>query len=727
VKIKSKILLYVLSIFLVAYTVSVFCIYKNVQKNVEKGIYDHLHSVTSLQKNRVRHAIAQNIERCRLIATRTKMRISLANYLKQENEADLKIISRILNDAKRSTPDIKDIFIMDTDGKVLASTDPVLMSKDYKAEKFFHEGLGSDYLSDIIKTDTGSILFYLSGPLTADGKVIGVLGVIVGADIFFEIVEDHSGLGRSGETYLINEERYMITPSRFSVNAILVQKDESVNALDSLKHEAEGHIGRGEEKKEIYRYKDYRGEDVIGSHEYISEKNWGLIVKIDEEEIFKPVGDIRNISIIVGGATIIFILLTMAYASGAIARPIRRLNEGIKKINEGDLDHRVALKTTDEIGHLSRQFDGMTARLKESTVSKEYLHGIIDAVAHPMYVIDAANYKIKMANKAAAAGEEQRGLTCYSVTHYSDKPCSGKEHVCPLRKIKETRKPVKVEHVHYDHSSGEKKNIEIHAYPLLNNKGELKEIVEYHFDITERRKTEEAMREAIEAKLQFTSMVSHELRTPLGPIKEGAHIILDGLTGSVNEEQKDLLMTVKRNADRLNRIVNDVLDFHKLEAGHGVFVYREDDINECLMETHEAMSLVTEKKGIDLTVDLDENIPKIKFDRDKILQVLTNLVNNAIKFTEEGSIRLISRKEDNAVHVTVKDTGPGIKKEDMHKLFKSFQQLDMARQQRKGGTGLGLAISKAIITNHRGKIWVESEFGKGAAFHFILPVKEKRA
>ena len=119
---------------------------------------------------------------------------------------------------------------------------------------------------------------------------------------------------------------------------------------------------------------------------------------------------------------------------------------------------------------------------------------------------------------------------------------------------------------------------------------------------------------------------------------------------------------------------------------------------------------------------LDEGLPRVKFDKDKIIQVLTNLVNNAIKFTEKGDITITSSQGNNFVRVSVKDTGPGIKAEDLPRLFRRFSQLG----RKPGGTGLGLAISKEIIEMHRGKIGAESELDKGTTFHFILPVKERR-
>ena len=219
-------------------------------------------------------------------------------------------------------------------------------------------------------------------------------------------------------------------------------------------------------------------------------------------------------------------------------------------------------------------------------------------------------------------------------------------------------------------------------------------------------------------------MVSHELRSPLGVIKEGINLVLEGLAGDINDAQKDLLDTAKRNTDRLSRLINDVLDFDKIKSGKMEYDIRENDINEVALEVRKAMSLLAEEKGLDFVVDVDDSIPKIRFDKDKIIQVFTNLVSNAIKFTEKGSISISTKQEDNMVHVIVQDTGVGIEAKDMQKLFQAFEQLDNIREgKKKGGTGLGLAISKEIILAHKGKIWAESEAGEGSAFHFTIPKK----
>jgi two-component system CheB/CheR fusion protein len=262
----------------------------------------------------------------------------------------------------------------------------------------------------------------------------------------------------------------------------------------------------------------------------------------------------------------------------------------------------------------------------------------------------------------------------------------------------------------------------------INIAGKTYQITFFH-DVTEQKIAEEEKRLALEIKTateiksKFISMVSHELRSPLGVIKEGINLVLEGLAGNINDAQKDLLDTAKRNTDRLSRLINDVLDFDKIKSGKMEYDIRENDINEVALEVCRAMSLLAEEKGLDLVADVDDNIPKIMFDKDKIIQVFTNLVSNAIKYTEKGSISISTKQEDNMVHVIVQDTGVGIEAKNMQKLFQAFEQLDNIRGKKKGGTGLGLAISKEIILAHEGKIWAESEAGKGSAFHFTIPKK----
>lgn len=233
--------------------------------------------------------------------------------------------------------------------------------------------------------------------------------------------------------------------------------------------------------------------------------------------------------------------------------------------------------------------------------------------------------------------------------------------------------------------------------------------------------------EAMKSKSEFTSMVSHELRTPLTVIKESVGIVYDETAGPINSDQKDFLETAKRNVDRLARLINDVLDYQKLEAHNVEFRMQEQDINDLLSEVGKSFQLPLKGKGLELVLQLEPNLPKISFDRDQITQVLTNYLNNAMKFTEKGAITIISEKVgDNSIKVSVKDSGIGIKEEDFSKLFQSFSQISTGMGRQTGGTGLGLILCKKIIEFHKGKVGVESVYGQGTTFNFILPIRDRR-
>lgn len=230
-----------------------------------------------------------------------------------------------------------------------------------------------------------------------------------------------------------------------------------------------------------------------------------------------------------------------------------------------------------------------------------------------------------------------------------------------------------------------------------------------------------------EVQKEFTSTVSHELRTPLASIKSTVDLVLSGEPGGLTEDQTKFLTKTKNNVDRLHRLINDILDLTKLESGKTQLNLSFNDIRIVIQDDVEVQQQAANDKGLYLKVEISETIPQIPFDVDKMHQVLNNLVSNAIKFTENGGITVscVNYEDKNHIEICVKDTGQGIKAEDIDKLFQKFQQLGDSTKQ-VGGTGLGLAICKEIIQRHGGKIWVESEIGKGSSFKFLLPIQERR-
>ncbi len=227
--------------------------------------------------------------------------------------------------------------------------------------------------------------------------------------------------------------------------------------------------------------------------------------------------------------------------------------------------------------------------------------------------------------------------------------------------------------------------------------------------------------ESARLKTEFASTVSHELRTPLTVIKGGIDLIADEVIGPINADQKDVVVSIKNNVDRLSRLINDVLDYQKLESNRMKFKFERQDLNALVMACVKEFSLEADKRGLRLVSNLPAEVCFVSADKDKIVQVMYNLLSNAFKFTKEGVVKVsVGKNGHGFVKVMVEDQGPGIKEEDQHKLFQSFSQLESLEERKSGGTGLGLSISKKIIEAHGGTIGVTSQFGQGAVFYFTL-------
>ncbi|MFC1770894.1 ATP-binding protein [Candidatus Margulisiibacteriota bacterium] len=242
-------------------------------------------------------------------------------------------------------------------------------------------------------------------------------------------------------------------------------------------------------------------------------------------------------------------------------------------------------------------------------------------------------------------------------------------------------------------------------------------------DITKRKKMEEKLKSAINSKSKLFSMISHELRTPLTTIKEGLAIVLDGSAGEISNMQKNFLEMTKRNVDRLHRLINEVLDFSKIESGNIQFNFKEHNLGQIIREivfTHQ--SLVIEK-NISLRSRIKLPPKLLVFDADRITQVLMNLTNNSLRLTNKGGIIISAEKEKDKIIVCVEDSGIGVKKEDQAKLFKIYGQVGSDKYRATGTTGLGLIICKEIVKAHGGEIWVESKYSVGTKIFFTLPDK----
>ncbi|MEW6618986.1 MAG: ATP-binding protein [bacterium] len=227
-------------------------------------------------------------------------------------------------------------------------------------------------------------------------------------------------------------------------------------------------------------------------------------------------------------------------------------------------------------------------------------------------------------------------------------------------------------------------------------------------------------------KSEFVSIVSHEIRSPLTTMKEFVSLILDEIPGKINKTQTEFLTIINENINRLTRLINNMLDITRIESGRMELNCQEMNINSVAEDIIKLFQTQAAEKDISIKNLLPQDLPTVYADVDKISQVLTNLIDNAIKFTKEsGTVTIKGKKVNNQVEISIIDTGIGIAKEDFPLIFDKFHRLELPTNQKVRGTGLGLSISKAIVEIHHGKIRVESELEKGSNFTFSLPEYEE--
>jgi signal transduction histidine kinase/GAF domain-containing protein len=253
-----------------------------------------------------------------------------------------------------------------------------------------------------------------------------------------------------------------------------------------------------------------------------------------------------------------------------------------------------------------------------------------------------------------------------------------------------------------------------------NNSEKMNQVIVFH-DVTREKEIDKL-------KSDFIAVVSHELKTPVSAMMGFATLIEDGIAGDITEEQMEYLNKIQIQGERLIRLINDLLDFSKLEAGQMPVYLQLLDPDDIVIEVIETLRPLADEKSMKLKYNIEKNLPSVYVDPDKLKQILINLISNAIKFTPEttGVIEVTACYNDKRreIVLSVKDNGIGIPEKDKGRLFERFYQVDNSSTRKYGGTGLGLAIVKKLVELNKGSVWVESQIGKGSSFYFTVAVPD---
>jgi len=229
--------------------------------------------------------------------------------------------------------------------------------------------------------------------------------------------------------------------------------------------------------------------------------------------------------------------------------------------------------------------------------------------------------------------------------------------------------------------------------------------------------------QASKAKSEFLANMSHELRTPMNAILGFTEMLIDGLYGDLPEPLKEPLTDIQLNGRHLLRLINDVLDLSKIEAGRMQLALDDYSVREIVDVAHTSLRSLAAEKGLAFTTHVPDDLPVARGDSGRLTQCLINLAGNSIKFTREGGIEIGVERSGDDLHFRVADTGIGIPAGELENVFAEFRQVDNTVTREFGGTGLGLSITKRFVEMHGGRIWVESALGKGSTFHFTIPLR----
>ncbi len=415
-------------------------------------------------------------------------------------------------------------------------------------------------------------------------------------------------------------------------------------------------------------------------------------------------------------------LVLAALMSSAIVRPVRELTDAASRLGGGDLDAYAPVRSRDEIGTLAREFNRMAGHLAELRRSdmgnlvraQRLSEAAMASLYDPVLVTDETGRATKL-NRAA---EELFGLAADVRGRPVAEVARDERIASAVSEVLATRRAVSGETVAAAvplRVGGEERAYRLHASPMRDDGAMLGAVLLFE-DVTR-------LREVDRFKSEFIATASHELRTPLTRVQTGIHMLLEGAAGDLDDTQCDVLYACREDCERLDRLMRDLVDLSRLEAGESDVAPTQVSGADLVLPAVEAERPHVESLGIAFVVDVPRDLPLVRADRTRIERVLASLVDNAARNTPGGGeIAVSAERRPGAIAVTVADTGRGISAEYLPRIFGRFVRVP--NTESGDGAGLGLALARAVVEAHGGQIVAQSERGRGSAFTFTIPAEE---
>ena len=742
---KKTLLWFLIPSVLIAIGTAFFC-YFYTRKVVERNIFDQLEIAAGELQVNVRVFLEAKKGRVLDFSSDGYIR-SCASIITGRTDSFQYYIERLNNhlveNKKPLDPDILEILIIDLEGEVIVSTENKHIGKDFSGDVCVSKTLKrGSCVSDLHYSPVfGQNAFIVSRLLLSKkhGDPIGIIAnrysgntlnkiAFSGISKEFGEEERRKGLGETGEIYIVNNDRLMITESRFVADAILKQ----VVDTEGVRHAFDNGVG------ETSIYTDYRGVMTLGVSKYFEDMDWVILAEKDVSEAFAPVVWLRNFFIIIGATGILIMAIVAIFISAGITRQIKKLIRGTKRIAGGDLEQPIKIDMMDgEMKELGESFNVMMRELDKSTRENRELflqvkkgrdewRRTFDTITD-IIVIHDEDYKIIMANgafyeKFKVDREEFTGKKCFELE----------------RSIKSLKSESEI--VDDPHMGG----VFIKStYPMKDETGQIYAYVHLAKDITLQKELQsellEKARELEKANKEmedFVYLTSHDLKEPLFVIGGFTSRLSLAYNDALDDKGRMFVRRIKVNIEKMNQRIHEIMEV--LKAGKIEYNFKDNDSVSIVKDVIDTLQEKISENKIKLSVQ--DNLPNIFCDDVRIKDVFSNLLTNAIKYMGNGNTPSSNGDKESSVNggcgeikigcnengeyykFCVEDTGIGIQGDYQQQIFKIFKRLNDIDVE---GTGVGLSIVKKIVERHMGDIWVESPVrdGKGSRFCFTIPIE----
>ncbi len=783
---------------------------------LKQSVFERLNAVATLKEDGLNRWVEDQRRDVVFIAWLPEVQAQTGELLSHqasepEYQAAYALLSEYLRFIVTGMSDSEELLILDLNGDIVLSTDKAHEGQSRAEELYFSQGKSSTYVQNVYPSPlTGRPTITIATPLfDRDKRRVGVLASHLNLARIDRIIFERTGLGESGETYLVDPSNVFVSESRLDGQQF--PEGSSVHSK-GIEAALQGIDGSG-------LYLNYRGTPVVGVYRWIGDQQVALLAEMSQIEAFAPARRLAWTIFLIGLISIGLLAIGIYLLARQIARPILTITDTAIQVAAGDLSPVAPVLTEDEVGVLARAFNQMTRELRvlyeglekkvaertaeltqantrlqqeiaeraraEETLRRqnEYLAalhattlGLISRldlkdlletlVMRAGQLLGTPHGFIYLAAPGGAELERKVGVGVFSEDRAPRlKPGEGLSG-----KVWQTGRPLVVNDygtwagrspsgTHLVHAMA---GVPLHSgskvvgvlalasdreservfgddeVELLSRFAQLASIALDNARLyAAAQEAKEAADAANEAKSAFLASVSHELRTPLTSILGFAKIIEKRLVERVfptvqaeDRKTRRAIEQVTTNLDiiiaegeRLTAMINDVLDLAKIEAGKVEWHMQPIKVAEVIERATAATAALFEQKGLELIKDVTEDLPEVSGDQDRLIQVIINLISNAVKFTAKGSVTCRARRVDSHILVSVRDTGLGIAQADQLQVFEKFKQVGDTLINKPQGTGLGLPICKEIVEYHGGHIWVESELGKGSTFTFTLPIR----